>query len=340
MPVPLIVDVDTGIDDSLALVYLAASADAEIVAVCCTAGNVPTAQVAANTLAWLDLCGLGDVEVSAGSAGPLACALRTTEDTHGPRGVGYAELPPSARGVSDRDAADTWVELARARPGELTGLVTGPCTNLARALRLEPQLPSLLKRLVVMGGTVDHPGNTTPASEWNVSVDPEAAKEVFDAFSAAPSGREPILCALGLTERIEMHPAHVARLAEIAGSVPVERMSMAEVGRRSTTSNPIVRHLTDAIRFYMEFHHSQGEGYLAHMHDPFAAALALHPEMATYDLATVDVELVGTLTRGATVADRRGFWGRTPNVAIASSTDPDAFFEHLLQTVGVFAARR
>ncbi|MDQ1180390.1 nucleoside hydrolase [Rhodococcus sp. SORGH_AS_0301] len=334
----LLVDVDTGIDDSLALVYLAASPEAEIVAVCCTAGNVPTAQVTRNTLSWLEICGLTDVEVAVGVDAPLVAPLMTTEDTHGPLGVGYANLPAPTMTVSDRTAAQAWVDLARENPGELVGLVTGPMTNLALALRLEPALPVLLKRLVIMGGSIDHPGNTTPTSEWNVAVDPEAAKEVFDAFDAVPSGREPIVCALGLTERIEMHPSHVARLAEIAGSVPMEHLSIDEVGARSTASVPVVRYLTDAVRFYMEFHHAQGEGYLAHMHDPFAAAVALHPEIAEYALATVDVELVGTLTRGTTVADRRGFWGRRPNAAIAVSTDPDAFFDHLLATVGAFAA--
>ncbi|MGB6183206.1 MAG: nucleoside hydrolase [Rhodococcus sp. (in: high G+C Gram-positive bacteria)] len=336
----LIVDVDTGIDDSLALVYLAASPTADVLAVCCSAGNVPTAQVTRNTLSWLDICGMTDVEVAVGADGPLVAPLMTTEDTHGPLGVGYAELPASTRAVSDRSAAQTWVDLARKYPGEIVGLVTGPMTNLALALRIEPALPTLLRRLVIMGGSIDHPGNTTPTSEWNVAVDPESAKEVFDAFDGVPAGREPIVCALGLTEQIEMHPSHLVRLAEIAGSVPVEHLSIDDRGARSQASSTIVRHLTDAIRFYMEFHHSQGEGYLAHMHDPFAAALALHPEMAEYRQATIDVELVGSLTRGTTVADRRGFWGRGPNAAIAVRTEAAAFFDHLLDTVGAFAAGR
>ena len=324
MTTRLIVDVDTGIDDSLALVLLAADPAAEIVAVCCTAGNVPTAQVTRNTASWLDLCGLDEVEICVGADGPLVAPLMTTEDTHGPLGVGYATLPPSTRPLSARSAATAWVELARAHPGELTGLVTGPLTNLALALRLEPALPTLLRRVVIMGGSFDHPGNTTPTTEWNVAVDPEAAKEVFDAFSAAPARREPIVCGLNLTESIEMHPHHVDRMIEAAGGPDV----------------PIVRHLADAIRFYFEFHEAQGEGYLAHMHDPFAAAVALRPEIAEYRTATVDVELTGTLTRGTTVADRRGHWGRPPNAAIAVATDPEAFFDDLIARVGAFAAQR
>jgi purine nucleosidase len=131
-------DVDTGIDDSLALLYLLASPEADIIGIAATAGNVPASRVAANNLAWLDVCAAPDIEVALGAAEPLAIALRTTEDTHGPQGVGYAELPQSGRRVSGRSAAQMWVELVRERPGQVIGLCTGPLTNLALALRLEP----------------------------------------------------------------------------------------------------------------------------------------------------------------------------------------------------------
>ena len=338
--VPLIVDVDTGIDDSLALLYLQASPEAEIVSIASTAGNVPVNQVAANNLAWLDLCRAGDIEVTLGAQAPLVAPLMTTEDTHGPQGIGYAELPRSARALSERDAATAWVELARERPGEITGLVTGPLTNLATAIRVEPELPQLLKRLVVMGGAFQHPGNTTPTSEWNIAVDPEAASEVFAAFSGLPQDRLPIICPLDITETIEMTPAHVARLAARAGSIPAEVVAATDSSTtRSTASNPLVRHFSDAVRFYMEFHRDHDQGFLAHMHDPFAAAVALNPGIATVRPATVDVELNGTLTRGTTVADWRGMWGRPQNSVIATTTDPSAFFDDLIERVGALASR-
>ena len=99
---------------------------------------------------------------------------------------GYAELPVSQRSLSSRDATRMWIELGRSRPGEITGLVTGPLTNLALAIRRDPELPRLLNRLVLMGGAFQHQGNTTPTSEWNIAVDPEAAAEVFAAFSGLP----------------------------------------------------------------------------------------------------------------------------------------------------------
>ncbi|WP_067538024.1 nucleoside hydrolase [Nocardia crassostreae] len=331
-------DVDTGIDDSLALLYLLASPEAEIIGIAATAGNVPAPAVAANNLAWLDVCRAPEIEVALGALEPLAIPLRTTEDTHGPQGIGYAELPASERKLSERTAAQMWVDLVREHPGEIVGLCTGPLTNLALALRLEPELPRLLRRLVIMGGAFNHPGNTTPTNEWNVHVDPEAAKEVFDAFSAAPQDRRPIVCALDITETIEMRPKHLALLAERAGSMPVELVSDADGPEiRSATSNPIIRHLTDAIRFYFDFHQLYDQGYLAHMHDPFAAAVALDTGLARTRPATVDVELAGTITRATTVADWAGMWGREPNADIVIGTDPDQFFERLISRVGDFA---
>lgn len=334
----LIVDVDTGIDDSFALLYLLAREDADIVAVLSTAGNVPTAQVVANNLAWLELCGRPDIEVAVGADGPLSAPLRTTEDTHGPQGIGYAVLPRPAHRPSDRTAAQAWIDLTRERPGELVGLVTGPLTNLALAIRADPDLPRRLRRLVVMGGAFQHPGNTTPVAEWNISVDPEAAAEVFAAFSAVPEDRAPIICGLDVTERIVLRPEHVRAIAELAGSTPVETIRTDDApSTRSAASNPVVRHLSDAVRFYFEFHRDHGQDFIAHMHDPFAAAVALDPDIARYRHATVDVETTGRITRGQTVADWHGLWGRSPNARIVWDTDPDAFLDDLVRRVATFA---
>lgn len=339
-PQKLLLDVDTGIDDSLALLYLLASPEAEIVAITCTAGNVPARQVAANNLNWLEVCRAPEIEVALGSEVPLLAPLMTTEETHGPQGIGYAELPDSGRAVSARHATAVWIEAVRAHPGEIIGVVTGPLTNLALAVRLEPELPRLLKRLVVMGGAFNHPGNTTPTSEWNIAVDPDAAKLVFDAFSGLPEDRFPIIAALDITERIELKPHHLAELSRVSGSEPEEVIDPDDApGTRSSASNAIVRHVSDAVRFYMEFHLSHGQGHLAHIHDPFAAALAIHPEFATLKSATVDVELGGTLTRGTTVADWAGLWGREFNAAVAVDTDPAAFFAHFIERVGGLARR-
>jgi purine nucleosidase len=315
-------DVDTGVDDAFALVYLLASADAELVGIASTSGNVAVQQVCVNNLGLLELCRAPDIAVSKGSDLPLKAELRTAEDTHGPQGLGYAELPPTDRRLTDYDAAEAWVRAAHAYPGELIGLVTGPMTNLALALRAEPTLPNLLRRLVIMGGSFEYRGNTDVVAEWNISVDPEAAAEVFAAWSGAAS--LPIVLGLNLTENIVMTPAIFERLAEAAGS-------------SSVAANPLIRVLDDAMRFYFEFHEKWGEGYLAHLHDPLAAAVALDPSLAQTRTATVDVELTGTLTRGMTIADWSGRWGRPPNVHVGVDVAPVAFFDRYIERVGAFA---
>jgi len=340
---PVFADVDTGVDDAMALAYLLASEDAELVGLASTAGNVPVDQVCINNLGLLELCGRPDIPVSKGSARPLTAPLRTAEDTHGPTGLGYASLTDGGRELTEYDAAEAWVLAAHDQPGELIGLVTGPLTNLALAMRMEPALPRLLRRLVIMGGSFGYGGNTTPVAEWNISVDPESAAEVFAIWSAAwglePPTHLPIILGLNLTERAAMTPAILSRLAAAAGSATTPMSVLDDRGTRSVAANPLIRLLEDAMRFYFEFHFDQGEGYLAHLHDPLAAAVALDPHLVRYRQATVDVELTGTLTRGMTVADWRGHWGRLPNANIGVEVDPAAFFERFIERVGPFAAR-
>lgn len=332
-------DCDTGIDDSLALLYLLARDDVDLVGIASTAGNVPADVVATNNLAWLALCGREDIAVHQGAPGPLVADLMTTEDTHGPLGVGYAELPTPTQTVAGLDAADAWVQAAAAHDGELVGLVTGPMTSLATAIRRDPDLPVRLRRLVIMGGAFHVHGNTTPTSEWNVAVDPEAAAEVFAAFGT-DGAPEPIVCPLDLTESIALTPDHTVRLAAAAGSTPLECPDPTdEPGTRSVATNVIIRHVMDALRFYLEFHLAHDEGYIAHLHDPFAAMVALDPSWVQTRPARVAVELTGTLTRGTTVADERGMWGGAPNVRVASATDVDRVFDDLIETVATLARR-
>jgi purine nucleosidase len=342
-PLPVFVDVDTGVDDAMALVYLFASADAEVVGIASTAGNVPVQQVCRNNLALLELCQITDVPVSKGAEQPVSTPLRTAEDTHGPEGLGYAQLPSTDRQLAGYDAAEAWVHAAHAYPGELIGIATGPLTNLALALRMEPALPKLLRRLVIMGGAFDYRGNTTPVAEWNISVDPEAAAEVFTVWSAAwglePPKHIPIVLGLNLTENVAMTPTILSRLATAAESSSVPMSVLDDRGTRSVASNPLIRVLEDAMRFYFEFHFDQGEGYLAHLHDPLAAAVALDPDLVQYRPAAIDVELTGTLTRGMTVADWHGHWGREPNALIGIEVDPGVFFDRFIARVSPFAQR-
>jgi len=332
--VPLLLDVDTGIDDSLALLYACGSPEAELVAVTCVAGNVDARQVAENTRAVLELAGRDDVEVASGRETPLVRALVTTPETHGPKGIGYAVLPPPRRPLSDRHAADLIIEEARRRPGKVTLVTLGPVTNLAVAVLREPRLPLLLRRWVLMGGSYRSPGNTAPTTEWNATVDPEALKVAIAAFAApavvegrAAAGLPALPLALGLdvTERAKLLPERVAALAARAGG--------------NATTRPVVRFVEDALRFYMEFHSRYDGFYGAFVHDPLAVAAALDPGLVRAEELTVDVELGGTLTTGETVTDWRRAWGRPPTLAVAVESDIGAFLERFVERVGGLAAR-
>lgn len=347
-PTPVILDVDTGIDDSLALLYALASPEAELLAVTCVSGNVEARQVAINTLALLELAGRTDIEVAVGREVPLERPLETTPETHGPRGIGYAELPPPQRPISDRSGIDVIVDAARERPGEITLVTLGPLTNLAVALEREPRLPRLLRRHVLMGGAFGAPGNTTPTTEWNVHCDPEAAKIAFTAWADAiaddASIPRPVALGLDVTEGARIGPEHVVALAHRAGSQPDESLATAmddPLGpRMSVASNPVIRFIADALRWYYEFHERYDGFYGAFIHDPLAVAAALDAGLITTEALYVDVETRGELTTGMTVADRRHLTGKAANVDVAATADIALFLDRLVERIGGLAAER
>ena len=344
----VILDVDTGIDDSLALLYALGSPEADLLAVTCVSGNVEARQVALNTLAVLELAGRTDIEVAVGREVPLDRPLETTPETHGPRGIGYAELPPPRREISDRNGIDVIIEAARERPGEITLVTLGPLTNLAVALEREPHLPRLLRRHVLMGGAFGASGNTTPTTEWNLHCDPEAAKIAFaawaDAIAADAMVPRPVALGLDVTEGARIGPEHVVALAHRAGSQPDESLAPAPddpLGpRMSVASNPVIRFIADALRWYYEFHELYDGFYGAFIHDPLAVAAALDPGLITTEALYVDVETRGELTTGMTVADRRHLTGKPANIDVAATADIGLFLDRLVERIGALAAER
>jgi purine nucleosidase len=323
--IPLLIDVDTGIDDSLALLYACASPEVELVAVTCVSGNVQAQQVARNTLAVMELAGRGDVEVALGRETPLVRPLTIAPETHGPEGIGYATLPAARRGLSERHASDVIIAEARRRPGEVTLVTVGPLTNLAVALVREPGLPRLLKGLVIMAGSYRSAGNTAPTTEWNVAVDPEAMQVVLSGWAAHPDVAHPIALGLDVTERAKMTPEHLLELHAAAGD-PVD--------------GPVLGFIDDALRFYMEFHSRYDGFYGAFIHDALAVAAALDPTLIKTEAVAVEVELGGTYTTGETVTDWRRSWGRPPNLDVAVDADVGTFFKRFIERVGSLAANR
>jgi purine nucleosidase len=317
-PTPLILDVDTGVDDALALLYAAASPEVELIAATAVMGNVTVDRATRNTLALLELVGSTDVEVARGAERPLVRKHEPFPVVHGATGLGRAELPEPGGAASSRSAAQLIVDEARGRPGAVLLVATGPLTNIATALALEPNLPGLLRGFALMGGAYARGGNTTPAAEANIWVDPDAARDVFHAFSGAPT--LPICVGLDVTE-----------------SVAITRDDLDGVCTPAPGA-PVARFLSDAVPFYIEFYErTRGFGG-ACMHDPLALAVAMDETLAELRATRVEVECDGAWTRGMTVTDLGGIrhspwpvgWEIEENARVALGVDADAFMTRFL----------
>ena len=353
----VVADVDTGIDDSLALIYLAGlhSAGEIDLVVTTSAGNTTAGQAAVNSAEVLRLAGAAEVPVVAGARAPLKVPLTTTPETHGEKGLGYYS-PLDGGGVAgaagEAGDARAAVELWR---GASHILIAGPATNLAWALRHAPEVvggeaeggaggsDTTGAEITLMTGAFNYPGNTTPTAEWNAWVDPHALKEVFAAPASTPATVDaptiarpavrplPTICPLNVTEQVLLYPDRLLRWQEALRPTRPELAAL----------------LGDALRFYFEFHQSVGVGYCAQIHDLAAAMVMLRRVPCSFYDATVDVEADSPLMRGTTVADRvaevsasegavtsggaeaRGqYWDRPANARILESLDPaDVFAE-------------
>ncbi|MCP2095562.1 MULTISPECIES: nucleoside hydrolase [Actinosynnema] len=295
----IVLDTDPGIDDALAILYLAAHRDtAELVAVGSVHGNVPSPTAAANALRLLDRAGWSRVAV--GIHQPLAQQLSTGEIVHGADGLGGLAGPPSPRTPGGVSAAEQLVSLARAHPGELTVIALGPLTNLAIAALIEPDLPQLLRSVTVMGGALGGRGNITEHAEANIRHDPEAADLVLG------KGFHLTLVDLEATATAQVGTAWVDALRD-SGSA------------NAVFSAALLRHYLGVYRRLL----GQDTCYL---HDPLAVAVALDPSLATTRQHAVDVELHDAITRGRSTPDQAT--GRPP-VTTLDQVDVPTFLNRL-----------
>ncbi|MBP3974852.1 nucleoside hydrolase [Pseudoxanthomonas spadix] len=302
--IPLLIDTDPGVDDALALLMAFNDTAHEVVGLTVAAGNVGLGRTVRNALKLCEVAGRSDVPVYAGCPGPLLHPSPDAADVHGRDGFGDVGYAPAAHGTQAEHAALAILRLSHVHAGRLLLVTLGPLTNLALALKLDPTLPHRVARLVVMGGAVSAHGNLTPAAEFNVAFDPEAAHLVFDAFPTFDVVDWEATLAHGLP-----HASVEQWLA-----APSPRAAFYEQISRQTR-------LWSADR--------RGDHW--HSADALAMALALHPEGAT-SLAErpLAVELAGILTRGATVTDWNRQTGRPDNARLLLAYDRRRF-EALVQ---------
>ena len=289
---PVLIDCDPGIDDTLALLYLAALdhlGEIDLCGVTTTAGNTTATQAAGNARWVRDQLRI-DAPVLPGRPVPLAVPLVTTPETHGPTGLGYLEVPAAPE---DDTWPDLWVE-AIEKHEDLHLIVTGPCTNLATFRQSHPEHHARLRNVTVMGGAVGYRGNTTPTAEWNFWVDPHAAADVIDHTPAPVT-----LCSLEVTEQFLIDPPRLEGL-------------IADLG-----PTPVAKHLPEILRFYFEFHQAQGEGYQAQIHDLLTCMIAL--ERVGYEHRGVRVDVDTRGERRGTSEETSG----TSNTRLVTSTDID-----------------
>jgi len=281
----IVVDTDPGVDDAFALVGLLARArrgDCRVLAIGTVHGNLPPAPGADNALRITELLGV-DVPVAVGAAKPLVGPeMLSGQIVHGEDGLGGNAGPKPRATPTAESAADQLVRLTRMHPGEITVLALGPLTNIALALEREPELPTLVKDVVWMGGVFDRPGTVGITQEPNAWHDPEAAERVLAAGFALT------VVPVDAVEQAWADETWVAELARI--------------------DHPVARALTAWNKQYLDFYSGTlavahgGPGML--LYDPVAAAIALNPDLGRYEHHEVVVELQGYL-RGATLVDRR-----------------------------------
>ncbi len=307
---PLVIDVDTGIDDAFALLYACAQNDTQILGVSTVLGNVSLAAATRNTRAVLALAGRADIPVWPGAGTVISIAVRDASDIHGESGLGHAVLPHPEEPPDPLHAADMIIDAARSHAGRLVLCATGPLTNIALAVMREPQLPRLVKRFVIMGGAYSDSGNVTPAAEFNIWHDPEAARIVFRAFGGV-GGAPVIAIGLDVTRKTIIDERDIAAIEARVADKP--------------RGPKLTRFLEDAARFYFERMEKMLGRRIFTMHDPLAVAVALDPTLVETRRVAVDIETTGRLTTGATIVDWRGQWGRLANTEVAVAVDAERF---------------
>ena len=300
----IIIDTDPGQDDAVAILLALASPELEVLGITAVAGNVPLPLTSRNARIVAELAG-SDVPVHAGAAAPLSRPLVTAEHVHGKTGLDGWDAPEPSRPLASEDAVGFIVETVRANPGEVILCPLGPLTNIAEALRRDPGIAALIPRVVLMGGAYFEVGNITPAAEFNIYVDPEAAAELFR------SGIDIVVLPLDVT-----HKALTTRARNDA---------IRALGNR--TGEAVAAWTGFFERFDKEKYGSEG----APLHDPCVIAYLLKPDLFSGRHVNVEIETQSDLTRGMTVADWWGVTDRPANALFLGELDADGFYALLTE---------
>ena len=303
-PTRIIIDTDPGIDDALAILLALASPEIKLEALTTTQGNVTLEKATRNALSVLELTHASHIPVASGSVLPLVQPLRASAHVHGESGIGNSRLPGPQTKPRPGHAVDYLIERVLAEPKDICIFPIGPLTNIAMAIRKEPEFAKAVKELVIMGGAILEHGNMTPLAEFNIYVDPHAAHIVFHA------GIPITLIPLDVTHKCLLKQGHLDRLRKI--------------------DSPISRFIRDAVEAYLEASFALGyEG--SALHDPLTLATVIAPELLTLKEYYVDVDISGGVSMGKTFADIQNVTKKPVNMKVAMNVSGEEFVELFLQ---------
>ena len=303
---PIIIDTDPGQDDAVAILLALASPELDVLGITAVAGNVPLARTQENARKVCELAGRSDVKVFAGCPRPLVRQLVTAEAVHGKTGLDGPELPAPRMALQEQHAVDWLVEtLMAAGDGQITLCPIGPLTNVAMAMVKEPAILPKIREIVLMGGGFFEGGNTTPAAEFNIHVDPHAAHVVFT------SGVELTMMPLDVT--------HKALMTE------------AWIGEVRALGTPLGAAVADMMSFYERFDMEKYGEAGGPLHDPCVIAYLLEPKLFGGKHCNVRIEIGSESTMGMTVVDWWGVSGRAPNCTVMNRIDAKGFYALILE---------
>ncbi|HDX8403997.1 MULTISPECIES: pyrimidine-specific ribonucleoside hydrolase RihA [Aeromonas] len=310
MALPVILDCDPGHDDAIALILALASPELKVLAVTTSAGNQTPDKTLNNALRILTLLGRDDIPVAAGAPKPLARELIIADNVHGESGLDGPKLPDPAFAPVAMTALELMAKCLRESPEPVTLVPTGPLTNIALLLAAHPELKSKIARIVLMGGAAGA-GNWTPAAEFNIYVDPEAADMVFK------SGLPITMCGLDVTHEAQVMDEDIERVRAI--------------------TNPVAQCVAGLLDFFMIYHRDPKWGFAgAPLHDPCTIAWLLAPALFHGVECRVDIETGGTHTSGMTVVDRYGLTGKPANALVLLGLDRAGFIDLLVTRLRAF----
>lgn len=306
---PIIIDADPGQDDAVAiLLALASPEELDVLAITAVAGNVPIDLTVTNSLSLVELAGRPDVPVYRGSVRPMVNTLVTAEYVHGPTGLDGADLPPPSIAAQPGHAVDKIVEILMSRDDQVTICTLGPLTNIGLALVREPGIADKIDQLVIMGGGFFEGGNTTPAAEFNIYVDPHAAHVVFT------SGIPIVMMPLDVTHQALTTPDRLERFSALGNAV----------------GDAVAGMLNFYDRWDMEKYGLPG----GPLHDPTVIAYLLKPELFDGKQVPVEIETAPGSTQGMTVVDWWGVTDGEPNALVMNQIDANGFFDLLVERLG------